>query len=122
MLDQWGRQGCPADCGKAWDKAQIVAAIKRGPHTAANSPEAATFLHAEVADKVKSGYAKVVRWGDIKNKIPPNLKISPVALVPHKSRKYRTILDLSFSLRYKGGIIPSVNSSTKRQAPAEAMV
>ena len=122
MLDKWGRQGCPADCGKPWSKEQIIAAIKRGPHQSSNSSAASTFLHAEVADKVKSGYAKVVRWGDIKHNIPPHLKISPVALVPHKSRQFRTILDLSFKLRYKGGIVPSVNSSTVKHAPAEAMV
>ena len=61
MLGQWGRQGCPADCRIAWKKAQIVAAIKWGPHMATNSPEAAAFWNAEVADKVKSGYATVVR-------------------------------------------------------------
>jgi hypothetical protein len=96
--------------------------MQRGPHKSSNSLEATTFLRAEVADKVKSGYAKVVKWGDIKNDIPTHLKISPVALVPHKSRKFRTILDLSFNLRYKGSIIPSVNSSTTKQAPAEAIV
>ena len=122
MLDQWGRHGCPVDCGKAWDKDQIVAALRRSPHHGANSPQAITFLQAEVADKVRSGYAKVVKWGAIKHRIPRNLNISPVALVPHKSRQYRTILDLSFKLRYKGGIIPSVNDSIKRQAPAESMI
>ena len=122
MLDKWGRQGCPADCGTPWSKEHIIAAMQRGPHKSSNSSEATTFLRAEVADKVKSGYAKVVKWGDIKNDIPTHLKISPVALVPHKSRKFRTILDLSFNLRYKGSIIPSVNSSTTKQAPAEAMV
>ena len=122
MLSEWGRHGCPADCGKPWSRDQIMAALRRGPHQSAASPEASVFLHDEVNEKVKSGYARVVKWGAIKNNIPPNLKISPVALVPHKSRQWRTILDLSFSLRYKGGIIPSVNSSTVKQAPAEAMV
>ena len=45
-----------------------------------------------------------------------------VAMVPHKSRKFRTILDLSFRLRHKGKLLPSVNSNTTKLAPAEAMV
>ena len=30
MLDDWARNGCPADCGLDWATEQIVAAIKRG--------------------------------------------------------------------------------------------
>ena len=45
-----------------------------------------------------------------------------MALVHYKSRRYSTILDSSFSLRYKGGIIPSVIASTVKHAPDEAMV
>ena len=88
----------------------------------AHGPKAAKFLRDEVADKIKTGYARVVKWGDIKHNVPRHLKISPAALVPHKSRSFQTILDLSFALRYKGGIVPSVNSTTLKQAPAEAMV
>ena len=50
------------------------------------------------------------------------LKISPIAMIPHKSRKYRAILDLSFRLRLKnGGFVPSVNESTTLEAPAGAI-
>ena len=64
----------------------------------------------------------MVKYGDLKNNIPPKLKISPVAMIPHKSRKFRTILDLSFRLCHKGKLLESVNSATVKQAPAEAMV
>ena len=40
-----------------------------------------------------------------------HLKLSPLAIVPHKSRKYRAILDLSFSLKIFGMEIPSVNNN-----------
>ena len=43
-------------------------------------------------------------------------------MIPHKSRKFRTILDLSFRLRHRGKLLESVNSATVKQAPAEAMV
>ena len=42
-------------------------------------------------------------------------------MIPHKSRKYRAILDLSFELMLAGYTLPSVNEATKHMAPAEAM-
>ena len=42
-------------------------------------------------------------------------------MVPHKSRKYRAILDLSFILKLIAGEIASVNDTTVATAPAEAM-
>jgi len=53
---------------------------------------------------------------------PPQLKISPIAAIPHKSKAFRSILDLSFSLRHKnGGILESVNDSTVKMAPRGAL-
>ena len=43
-------------------------------------------------------------------------------MVLHKSRTFRTILDLSFKIRYKRGTIQFVNESTVKQAAAESMV
>jgi hypothetical protein len=43
-------------------------------------------------------------------------------MIPHKSRKYRAILDLSFRLRLKnGGVVPYVNEATTLEAPAAAI-
>ena len=42
-------------------------------------------------------------------------------MVPHKSRAYRVILDLSFQLQSAHHPHPSVNDATTAQAPAEAM-
>ena len=43
-------------------------------------------------------------------------------MIPHKSRLFWAILDLSFSLRLRdGSIIPSVNESTTLEAPAGAI-
>ena len=49
------------------------------------------------------------------------LKLSRLAMIPHKSRKYRAILDLSFALRIAGFQLPSVNDATKNTAPEEAI-
>ena len=60
-----------------------------------------------------------MRWDDIKQNPPSNLKISPLAMITHKSRKYRAILDLSFALKVAGWDIPLANKSTKETAPDE---
>ena len=121
LITDWGINGCPVDCGKDWTPEHIKLALQRGPHKYAKSKEAIQALQEETRDKVKSGYARIVKWKEIKNNIPPKLKLSPVAMVPHKSRRFRTILDLSFQLRHKGQLLPSVNSNTTKLAPAQAM-
>jgi hypothetical protein len=64
----------------------------------------------------------VVLWDDIKENPPPQLKISPLAMIPHKSRQFRAILDLSFRLRLKDGThVPSVNEATTLEAQAGAI-
>ena len=63
----------------------------------------------------------MVKWGDIKKNIPPRLKISPVAMIPHKSKQFRCILDLSFTLRHNGIKYSSVNERTPKMARPEAM-
>ena len=42
-------------------------------------------------------------------------------MIPHKSRKYRPILDLSFRLNVEGWDLPSVNEATNKTAPDEAL-
>ena len=76
-------------------------------------PAAMKQLDNEVKEKVKNGQAKLVRWDDIKHDPHKQLKVSPMAMVPHKSCPYRAILDLSFSVRLSPtDSIPSVNSTT----------
>ena len=64
-IEQWGRHGCPVNCGKDWSVEHILAALKRGPHKSAKSPEAIEALMAETAEKLQSGYARLVKWRDI---------------------------------------------------------
>ena len=40
--------------------------------------------------KMKNRYARVVRFGDIRHKLPTKLKISPVAMIPHKKKGLQT--------------------------------
>ena len=67
---------------------------------------------------MKKCQAKLVLWDDIKDNPPKQLKISPIAMIPHKSRKFRAILDLSFAIRLRNGnTMQSVNKATKKTAP-----
>ena len=114
--------GCPTATGAPWTHEQMAAAIARGPHVSALVPAAMTQLDLEVQEKVKNGQARVVRWNDICRAPPPQLKISPVAMVEHKSRPYRAILDLSFPVHLSPTTtVPSVNSTTTKTAPKAAI-
>ena len=42
-------------------------------------------------------------------------------MIPHKSRKYRAILDLSFALKVEGWDLTLVNEATKETSPYEAL-
>ena len=96
--------------------------INRGPHKSALEPEAIAHFAAEVRDKVGKGQAQVVRWDIIKWDHPQQLKVSPVAAIPHKSREYRSILNLSFALcLVDRGVVESVNSTTEKFAPRGAI-
>jgi len=119
LLLQYATKGCPVMTGQPWTKSQLQAAIDRGPHQSALSPDTIAQLHDKVHEKVRNGQACLVKWASIQDRLPKELKISPIAMIPHKSRKFRTILDLSFSLRLEDGTrIPSVNENTVKTAPA----
>ena len=121
-LLKYATGGCPANTGQPWTKAQMQEAIDRGPHVSALEQDAIEQLAEELKQKVKIGQAELVLWDSIKDNPPEQLKISPIAMIPHKSRKYRAILDLSFKLKLKNGeLLNSVNASTTLSAPAGAI-
>jgi len=108
--------------GKNWTRAEMAAAIARGPHESALSQEAIQHFTDEVKEKVACGQARVVNWDDIKCNPPPQLKISPIAAIPHKSKAFRSILDLSFRLRLEGeGMLLAVNDTSTKTAPQGAI-
>jgi hypothetical protein len=121
LLNFYSEKGCPADCDPPWSLNHIIQALKQGPHISALSKDERECLNIETQDKIKGGYAKVITWKDIKNKMPTNLKISPIAIIPHKSRKFQAILDLSFQMQIKGKKMPSVSSATNIKAPQKSM-
>ena len=121
-LLEYASTGCPTHTGAPWTIDQMRAAIERGPHVSALVPDAMAQLDDEVKEKVIKGQARIVKWKDIAANPPPQLKISPVAMVPHSSRPYRAILDLSFSIQLTPKtVVPSVNSTTTKSAPQGAI-
>jgi hypothetical protein len=122
LLSNYAKYGHPVDCGPNWSRDHIEQLLLRGPHRSSTSKAAIKQLREETNTKINHGYARIVKWSDIKSNIPPKLKISPVAMIPHKSKKFRCILDLTFKLFTKGNSFPSVNENTNKLAKAEAMV
>ena len=114
--------GCPTRTGKPWTKTEMWEVVAQGPHCSALSPKAIAYFKAEATEKVRTKQARLVRWEDIKDNPPKELKISPIAAIPHKSKDFRSILDLSFPLCLKnGGVLASVNNTTEKMAPAGAI-
>jgi len=101
----------------------MMKAVERGPHQSAHDPKAMAYFEKEVMERVAQGQARIVLWDDIKDAPPPQLKISPIALIPHKSRMFWAILDLSYKIRLKSSKvdIPLVNSTSVKTAPAGAI-
>ena len=122
LLQEWSQIGCPTRTGRPWTKDEIWEAVERGPHRSALSDDALQHFANEAVEKVNAGQSRIVEWNSIKDNPPTQLKISPIAAIPHKSRGFRSILDLSFSLRLNnGGILPSVNDTTVKTAPKGAL-
>jgi hypothetical protein len=66
-------------------------------------PEAIAHFAEEAAEKVHTNQSCIMVWDDIKDNPPRELKISPITAIPHKSRAFCSILDLSFWLKLKIG-------------------
>ena len=53
----------------------------------------------EIADQVAAGFSKIVAWSDTQTLHPPQLKISPLAVIPQEGRRSRLLLDLTFAVQ-----------------------
>ena len=121
LLREYAETGCPVDVGEDWTLEQLEAAVEKGPHVSALEDDAIDQIQVEAREKETQGFAKIYKWEELKQRLPAKLKLSPLAMIPHKSRKYRAILDLSFSLLVSGYKLPSVNEASVEGAPMEAM-
>ena len=99
MLQEYGTNGCPVKIISDWTLEQLDQAVAYGAHPSAESPEASAALRQEALEKVNQGFARLVPWSTLRKEIAAgsklHTKISPIAAIPHKSRLFRMILDLS---------------------------
>ena len=103
--------------------AQIKAALRRGLHLSAMKPAAMKAFKDEVASKLKQKQVRILSWEGIQSKPPSELKLSPMAQIPHKSRAYRTLLDLSHEVKEGEQVIAqSINATTVPLAPEAALM
>ena len=77
---------------------------------------------AEVNKKVASNQARLICYEKFKGNFPTKMKVSPIVAIPHKSKEFRSIMDLLFSLKLtKHGRVPSVNKKSDNTAPGGAI-
>jgi hypothetical protein len=117
LLNKLAQFGCPAKTGCLWTKEKMWEAVKRGPHCSALPLDGIAHFAAEATEKVHTNQAQLVNWDDIKHNPPRELKISPIAAIPHKSW-HTSNLDLSFCLCLKNGeVLLAVNDTTEKTTP-----
>ncbi len=102
---EYATYGCPPKTGAPWKKEKIWEAVLRAPHTSAMSAEALEHFRVEAEKKVKCGQAKIVLWDEIKDTPPPQMKVLPIAAIPHKSKAFQSILDLFTIKQWVGASI-----------------
>ena len=69
-----------------------------------------------------SNQARLVLYEKIRGNFPAKMKVSPIAAIPHKSKEFISILDLSFSLKLnQNGHVSSVNEYSKNTATGGAI-
>ena len=91
------------------------------------SPVRRKAIPGSLIDKLLNNLHAALRWEQRRYRLPKDnspaeLKISPLAAIHHKSKQFRSILDLLFNLRLKqGGIVLSVNLTTVKTAPKGAI-
>ena len=116
-LTKYATGGCLVNTSRNWTKEEIDATVMKRPHESALSDNSVAHLAAEAKVKVASKWARLVLYDDIKCNIPPKMRVSPIAAIPHKSKACRLILDLSLLLKLTPqGRVPSVNEKSKKTA------
>jgi hypothetical protein len=84
--------------------------------------EVLEHFQAEARKKVATSQATIVNWDTIKHNPPPQMKVSPIAAIPHISKAFRSILDLLFLLHLQDGTkLSAVNDSTTKTALSRAI-
>jgi hypothetical protein len=109
LLNYLRNHGAPVKMStKPWSDAQKEQAIRRGPHKSAR--EHGQFLAEEMSTMCARGQWMVLPYSLVKSL--PNLRISPLGVVPQHDRRPRTIVDYSFY---------GINDDTLQLSPDDSM-
>lgn len=109
LLNHYKRHGTPVVLADTpWTTEEKSAALRRGPHKSAY--DNIDFLRDEMADMVIKNQWTVLPFELVKDL--PNLRLSPIGVVPQHDRRPRTIVDLSYF---------GVNDATQPAAALDAM-
>ena len=73
LLQGYTHDGCPMDCVEDWLQEHLELMLQRVPHQSDLDKKDRRQLRQETVDKITQKYARVVKWGDIKDNIPPKL-------------------------------------------------
>ena len=93
---------------KPWDREAISIALARGSHQSALGH--LEFLRDEMADMIDQGYWVILPYSAVLHL--PNLRLSPLGVVPQRDRRPRVIVDYTFW---------GINEETVPLAPSESM-
>lgn len=109
LLDHLRNHGAPIPMSSPpWSLARRDEAIKRGPHKSAKDEVA--FVREEFIDFLNKRFWTILPYSLVRN--IPNLRLSPLGVVPQRDRRPRLIVDLSYF---------GVNQESVPIAPSEAM-
>jgi hypothetical protein len=64
--------------------------------------------------KVAKGQTRIVIWEAIWHNLCKEIKISPIAMIPHKLQGYRAIFDLSYNIWLHDHRLDLVNELNKK--------
>ena len=110
LIERIERDGVPVVIGTPpWSEATLDERIERGSHKSCD--EYLDFLREEMLEFAQKGFWILLPYRIVK-KIFPQLRLSPLGVVPQRNRRPRLIADYSYY---------GVNDETVKLAPAEAM-
>jgi len=121
LLLEYATNGCRVNCGKNWSVEQLEAAVEKDPHIKKQDKVAVEYAWSEALEKQKEGYCDIIKWSKLRKNYPPQLKISPIVAILHKSHPFRIIQDLSFGVTVNKVRLPSVNETTIISLPEDAL-
>ena len=104
----------------------MVYRADRGSHST-QTPHVGQVYRFQIRITLGSAYQvsekiwKILKYKTIKDRLPPTIKVSPSACIPHKIRQYHVIPDICFYLHVNGKYLSLVNDTTVKTDPQESM-